>query len=106
MSEQEICPMTALVGSVDTSGEASESKIEAAENAFKARLYECISQYGLSVREAQAVILEDMGYGQTESAEILSEIECRPISPQNVNTYLRRARLKINIAVTPAEDKE
>lgn len=80
---------------------------EAAESAFERRLPELVLGHGLSVREAQAVILEDMGYGQQESADILSEIHGRAFRRQNINTYLRRARLKMNISqVEPDEPGE
>lgn len=48
-----------------------------------------------------------MGYGQQESADILSEIHGRAFRRQNINTYLRRARLKMNLSqVEPDETGE
>ena len=92
---------------VDMVGEGSgTSRMEAAESAFERRLSEFVLGYGLSVREAQAVILEDMGYGQQESADILSEIHGKEFRRQNINTYLRRAHLKMNLAETEPDETE
>lgn len=91
----------------DMVGEGSgTSKLEAVENALERRLSEFVLGYGLSVREAQAVILEDMGYGQQESADILSEILGKTFRRQNINTYLRRAHLKMNLAETEPDETE
>ena len=87
-------------------GGSGKSKVEAAESAFERRLSEFVLGYGLSVREAQAVILEDMGYGQQESADILSEILGGTFRRQNINTYLRRAHLKMNLSEVEPEETE
>lgn len=67
------------------------------EEEIEERMPTLIMQFGLSVREAQAIILSDMGMGPQEIADTLKEITGTEMSRQSIANVLRKARVKMAI---------
>lgn len=61
------------------------------------RMPDLIMRFGLSPREAQAVILSDMGKGPQEIADILGEMLGISMTRQSITNALRKARIKMAI---------
>lgn len=64
---------------------------------IEGRMPALIMEYGLSPREAQAVILSDMGMGPQEIADILGRMLGTSMTRQSITNALRKARIKMAI---------
>ena len=67
------------------------------EEAIDERMPVLIMEFGLSPREAQAVILSDMGMGPQEIADTLGRMLGTSMTRQNITNALRKARTKMAI---------
>ena len=67
------------------------------EQAIEEGMPDLIMRFGLSPREAQAVILSDMGMGPQEIADTLGRMLGTSMTRQSITNALRKARIKMAI---------
>lgn len=75
----------------------NDAGMEQIRQKLEAKMPRLMMDFGLSPREAQAVILSDMGMGPQEIADTLGRILGTSMTRQSITNALRKARTKMAI---------